>query len=266
MNSPVLVKHLVPADEAKSRWLNNMLAPAVEACNFENIPGIRILPLSGFGGRYRGQTQRFDLEWTVELSISAGFWRKEQILHTYIHECTHLLVFHEERTRGQFTHGHGPIFFLTNFVLAARVDSSGNPRKLVRLLDLYAFQDCPLDGWVEEAWRGAVIRFAFKNFQHLADSELSAEGVVRQAWILWEKEHAELLAREEAQAREAEEQAREAKEKERLLSECKFFKGRVAELERQRDVSFAWRFLFLTEWVGVAFAGIFGVEGVQNFV
>ena len=32
-----------------------------------------------------------------------------------------------------------------------------------------------------------------------------------------------------------------------------------AELERQRDVSFAWRFLFLTEWVGVAFAGIFGV-------
>lgn len=244
MSTPVPVKELALVDQAKSQWLNNILAPAVEKCRFERVPGVKIIPLVGKNGALAGHVPRINYDWAVELGISSGFWRKDSILHTYIHECAHLYVFHEERQRGKYEYVHGPVFFLVNLVLAIRVG-------LKNSLSFYDYQNCPLDGWNEWEWRSAVVAFALRHGQRLADSELSAEVVAREAWELWDKEHVELLARKAAPEQEA-------KEKERLTVECKSLQARVAALERQRDVSFRWRFLFLTNWPCVIAAGCFG--------
>lgn len=244
MSTPVLVKELALVDQAKSQWLNNILAPAVEKCRFERVPGVKLIPLVGKNGALAGHVPRLNYDWTVELSISSGFWRKSSILHVYIHECAHLCVFHEERRRGEYEYVHGPVFFLVNLVLAIRAGQS------LDSLSFYDFQNCPFDGWEEWDWRSVVVAFALRHGQRLADSELKAEAVASQAWDLWEKERVELLGRDRKQALEI-------KEKERLSGECKSLQGRVAELERQRDVSFTWRFLFVTGWPGVVAAGTF---------
>lgn len=249
MNARVLVKHMAPADECKSQWLNTMLAPSVDACRFERVPGVRIAPLSGPRTRFSGCVDRWNYEWAVQLSISVGFWRKEEIISVYIHECAHLMVINEERARGVYTLAHGPVFFLTNLVLCARVDSACKlPRNLVRLVSLYDFQDSPLESWPEAEWRSSVVHFAFKNCARLADSELSAESIAREAWHLWEIERKSLLAKEQSKIAET-------KEKTAILNERDNLKTKVNELERQRDVSFGWRFLFGIGWAGLIFPG-----------
>lgn len=249
MSVPVLVKHLVQADECKTQWLNTMLATAVEACRFEKVPGVRIVPLSGPRTRFSGCVNRWSYEWAVQLSISVGFWRNEEIISVYIHECAHLMVINEERARGTYTLDHGPVFFLTNLVLCARVDAACNlPRSLVRLIDLYDFQDSPFESWPEARWRSSVVHFAFKNYARLADSDLSAEAVAREAWNLWEIEREDLLCRDQAKIAEI-------KEKNRLVDECDDLKAKVNELERQRAVSFGWRFLFGMGWAGLILPG-----------
>lgn len=249
MNAPVLVKHLALADETKTLWLNNVLAQAVEACRFERVPSVRITPLSGRRTRFSGCVDRWNYEWTVQLSISLGFWRKEEIISTYIHECAHLFVIKEERARGVYTLNHGPVFFLTNLVLCERVDSASNlPRDLVRLIGLYDFQDSPFEDWPVNKSRSAVLNFAFTHYIRLAASDLSAEAVANEAWVLWEAEHETLLVLERAKAAGIEEQNS-------LANECDSLKAKVKELERQRDVSFRWYFLFLTGWNSVFLSG-----------
>ena len=120
MSAPVLVTEFTLVDQAKSQWLNNALAPAVEKCRFERVPGVKIIPLMGKNGALAGHVPRVNYDWAVELSISSGFWRKNSILYTYIHECAHLYVFHEERRRGEYEYVHGPVFFLVNLALAIR--------------------------------------------------------------------------------------------------------------------------------------------------
>lgn len=249
MNAPVLVKHLVQADECKTQWLNTMLATAVESSRFERVPGVRITPLSGPRTRFSGCVDRWNYEWAVQLSISVGFWRKEDIISTYIHECAHLVVINEERARGTYTLAHGPVFFLTNLVLCTRVDAAANlPRNLVRLIGLYDFQDSPIENWPVDEWRSSVVQFAFKNCARLANSDLSAEAVAREAWNLWEIERETLLAKEQSKIAEI-------KEKTSLLNERDNLNAKVNELERQRAVSFGWRFLFGIGWVGLIFPG-----------
>lgn len=250
MNAPVLVRHLAPADETKTLWLNKILASAVEACRFEKVPGVRIVPLSGPRTRFSGCINRWNYEWVVQLSISVGFWRNEEIVSVYIHECAHLMVINEERARGTYTLAHGPVFFLTNLVLCTRVDAACNPpRSLVRLIGLYDFQDSPLEGWPESEWRSSVINFAFKHYYRLAANlELSAEAVAQEAWTLWEIEYSSLMDRER-------ERIAEIDKKKDLENERDSLKTRVNELERQRDVSFGWRFIFMTGWSGVFLSG-----------
>lgn len=255
MNARVLVKHLAPADDLKSEWLNNVLAPAVEACRFDKVPGARIVPLSGVRTRYSGLVERFNYEWGVSLSISVGFWRRETIIHIYLHECAHLLLINEERRREVFAANHGPAFFLTNLVLCARVDSLAKlPRNFIRLMTLYDYEDCPLEKWPPAAWRSAVIEFAFSHYAHLAESDLSAEAVAREAWNLWEIELKNLLAQDQTKADEI-------AEKNRFLNERDDLKIKIVELERQRDVSYGWRFLFMGGWKGLMLVGflVFGV-------
>ena len=249
-NTPIQVKHLALADKCKTQWLNSILADAVQACRFERVPGIRILPLSGQRTRFSGSVDRWNYEWAVQLSISVGFWRKEEIISVYIHECAHLMVINEERARGTCTLAHGPVFFLTNLILCTRVDATCSlPRSLVRLIGLYDFQDSPLEGWPESEWRSTVINFAFKHYYRLAANlELSAEAVAQEAWKLWEIEYSSLMGRERERIAEIDKRKGLEKERDSL-------KARVNELERQRDVSFGWRFLFMTGWSGVFLSG-----------
>lgn len=249
-NTPIRVRHLAPADETKTLWLNKILASAVEACRFEKVPGVRIAPLSGPRTRFSGCVDRWNYEWAVQLSISVGLWRKEEIISVYIHECAHLMVINEERARGTYTLAHGPVFFLTNLVLCTRVDAACNlPRSLVRLIGLYDFQDSPLEGWPDSEWRSSVINFAFKHYYRLAANiELSAEAVAQEAWKLWEIEYSSLMDRER-------ERIAEIDKRNDLENERDSLKASVNELKRQRDVSFGWRFLFMTGWSGVFLLG-----------
>lgn len=249
-NTLIQVKHIAPADKCKTQWLNSILADAVQASRFERAPGVRITPLSGPGTRFSGCVDRWNYEWAVQLSISVGFWRKEKIISTYLHECAHLLVINQERARGAYTLAHGPVFFLTNLVLCARVDATDKlPRELVRLIGLYDFQDSPLKGWSESDWRSSVVKFAFKHYARLAaNSELSGEAVAQEAWMLWELEHLSLIGRER-------EKTAEINKNKGIEDERDSLKAKVNELERQRDVSFGWRFLFMKGWSGVFLSG-----------
>jgi hypothetical protein len=244
MNAPVLVKHLVQADEFKTQWLNNMLAESVESSRFERVPGVRIIPLS----KYAGRLDRLNYEWSIDLCISSGFWRKDGLISTYLPECAHLLVSQEEHRRGERTHVHGPIFFLINMVLFDRLDAARKtPGDMLGCLKLYDFQDEPID-WPEPKFRSAVLEFALTHYLRLAQSDLSAEAVAREAWDLWKVERENLVIREK-------EKAQEAEEKKSLKNECESLKAKVIELERQREISFGWRFIFTTGWSGVFFLG-----------
>jgi len=243
-NALVVVKHLALADETKTRWLNNMLASAVDACRFERVPGVRIIPLS----KYAGRLDQLNYEWNIDLCISSGFWRKDGITLTYLHECAHLLVTKEERRRGNDTHVHGPVFFLINMVLLARLDAlRDRPGNMFGCLKLYDFQSAPID-WPQSKWRGAVLEFALAHYSRLAISNLSAEAVAREAWNLWEIEREILLSNDQARIDEI-------NEKSRLVNECNDLKAKVKELERQRAVSFGWGFLFMMGWSGLILPG-----------
>ncbi len=103
------------------------------------------------------------------------------------------------------------------------------------------------------------MHFAFKNYACLADSDLSAEAVAREAWKLWEIERETLLNEEQSKIAEI-------KEKINLVNERDNFKAKVNELERQRAVSFGWRFLFGIGWAGLIFPGFLGLAVYTSLV
>lgn len=171
----------------------------------------------------------------MTLSSSCQFWRKPAVLHTYLHECAHLLVYDQHRRRDARTPGHGPIFLLIQLVLFHRVDRSCPEYKfsIFNTACLYDFHESAFNESVPECeWRSSAFSFAIKHYRHLAESDLSAEAVAKVAFDLWAQWTSEIRATEIAREKHSKE----------LVS----LRARVTELERQRDASASWRLLFMT--------------------
>lgn len=195
MSEQVSVCEYVPVDQSKSKWLNNILLPLVEACRFERKIEVTISPLHTGTFKCRGMSPRHHFRGSkpfIYLSVQYPFWRKAEIAYVYLHECAHKLIdISEIKRKKYFRESHGPIFLLVEMVLFKRADQASNlEHKLFSKIDFYDFADKP--HLTDEAseheyiWRPLVLQFALSNYESLANSDLSAERIAEKAWDLWE--------------------------------------------------------------------------------
>lgn len=180
------------------------------------------------------------------------------------------MILEQCRLKNSWTHAHGPIFLLIQLALYHRVDVLKKYEfKLVPRVNLYDFSDRPFDSndsMPEWEWRSIVLRFALKNYRELAESELTAEGVAEEAFNLWGVHVQGLVADKEAKTEKAMELGRKAEEWERLSKERDGLQAQIKELERQRNVSFGWRFLFRIGWSGLILPGFLALALYTSFV
>lgn len=195
MSEQVSVCEYTPVDQSKSKWLNNILLPLVEACLFERKIEVTISPLHTGTFKCRGMSPRHQFRGSkpfIYLSVQYPFWRKAEIAYVYLHECAHKLIDIAEIKRKKYSReSHGPIFLLVEMVLFKRADQASNlEHKLFSKIDFYDFADKPhLTNEASEheyIWRPLVLQFALSNFESLANSDLSAERIAEKAWDLWE--------------------------------------------------------------------------------
>ena len=195
MSEQVSVCEYAPVDQAKSKWLNNILLPLVEACRFERKIEVTISPLHT--GKYpcagMSPVRHFrGLKPFIYLSGQYQFWRKETIACIYLHECAHKLIDIAGIKRNEYPkESHGPIFLLVEMVLFNRADQASNlEHKLFSRINFYDFADQPYlpdeASEHEYIWRPLVLQFALSNYESLANSDLSAERIAEKAWDLWE--------------------------------------------------------------------------------
>ena len=195
MSEQVSICEYTPVDQSKSKWLNNILLPLVEACLFERKIEVTISPLHTGTFKCRGMSPRHQFRGSkpfIYLSVQYPFWRKAEIAYVYLHECAHKLIDIAEIKRKKYSReSHGPIFLLVEMVLFKRADQASNlEHKLFSKIDFYDFADKP--HLTDEAseheyiWRPLVLQFALSNYESLANSDLSAERIAEKAWDLWE--------------------------------------------------------------------------------
>ena len=195
MSEQISVCEYAPVDQSKSKWLNNILLPLVEACLFERKIEVTISPLHTGTFKCRGMSPRHQFRGSkpfIYLSVQYPFWRKAEIAYVYLHECAHKLIDIAEIKRKKYSReSHGPIFLLVEMVLFKRADQASNlEHKLFSKIDFYDFADKP--HLTDEAseheyiWRPLVLQFALSNYESLANSDLSAERIAEKAWDLWE--------------------------------------------------------------------------------
>ena len=195
MSEQVSICEYTPVDQSKSKWLNNILLPLVEACRFERKIEVTISPLHTGTFKCRGMSPRHQFRGSkpfIYLSVQYPFWRKAEIAYVYLHECAHKLIDIAEIKRKKYSReSHGPIFLLVEMVLFKRADQASNlEHKLFSKIDFYDFADKP--HLTDEAseheyiWRPLVLQFALSNYESLANSDLSAERIAEKAWDLWE--------------------------------------------------------------------------------
>ncbi|PIF26735.1 hypothetical protein CLU88_1606 [Acidovorax sp. 56] len=195
MSEQVSVCEYAPVDQAKSKWLNNILLPLVDACRFERKIEVTISPLHT--GKYpcagMSPVRHFrGLKPFIYLSGQYQFWRKETIACIYLHECAHKLIDIAGIKRNEYPkESHGPIFLLVEMVLFNRADQASNlEHKLFSRINFYDFSDQPYlpdeASEHEYIWRPLVLQFALSNYESLANSDLSAEQIAEKAWDLWD--------------------------------------------------------------------------------
>jgi len=269
MNAPLDIRHLVPVDSIKQRWMDNLLGPAIKACRFSRgAPGVDLAPLQGESGSFLGMVISSDYRRRVTLSSSCSLWRHLDIVRVYLHECAHVLINeHEREDKNKWTESHGPVFLLVQMTLFRRADLCGGYKSNITLdTNLYDFQDAPSSltkrGVSEWKWRSLSLGFAMKHYRRLADSESGAEAIAGEAFDLWREELQSINADLEQENLEAA-QAQKIRELERS---CTFLNSKVEDLERQRDTSFSsfsWRFFILNPRVTAC--GIFCFWMVLSF-
>lgn len=148
MSEQVSVCEYAPVDQSKSKWLNNILLPLVEACRFERKIEVTISPLHTGTFKCRGMSPRHHFRGSkpfIYLSVQYPFWRKAEIAYVYLHECAHKLIDISEIKRKKYSReSHGPIFLLVEMVLFKRADQASNlEHKLFSKIDFYDFADKP---------------------------------------------------------------------------------------------------------------------------
>lgn len=187
MSAPVPVLSLQSV-AIEANWLGRMLAPSAEACRFERVPGVELLPQTQIFGRHNGSVNPYQTAHRVQLGLGLSLTHKEQIQYVYLHECAHLVLCNAVKAAKQRMDYHGPAFLLTLMTLIQRVDDATEPKRpIFRKIDLYDYQDCPpfLQHLKEHEWRPLILAFALKHYKRLASSNLSAEQIGEEARKLW---------------------------------------------------------------------------------
>ncbi|MFE1574173.1 hypothetical protein ACFIQG_20540 [Comamonas odontotermitis] len=186
MNASVSVLHLQPHDE-----LSAFLDPVAQACRFENIPAVHVVPLRRLDGQIAGVVDSFsDALNCVKIDINITK-HETSTRYVYLHECSHLLLRAALRKAGHDMDAHGPSFLLILMSLAHRVDSANLTNQIIfDGIDLYDYQDCPpfMRHLHEYEWRPLILAFALMHYKRLANSDLSAEKIGEEARRLWMKE------------------------------------------------------------------------------
>lgn len=158
------------APRMTAAWLRRRLEPAVKACRFAHAIPLELRPT----GEFRGWCgpKSYYRDGRVCLSSQVIFWRPDQILAVYLHECAHRLL------SGREVADHGPEFFCVTAVLYMRA-ADFFERNSVDFLTLYDLQD------VQEPHKGEVLNWALRTAESLAATNKSAEELAYEVCKLW---------------------------------------------------------------------------------
>ena len=123
----------------------------------------------------------------------------------------------------------------------------------VDCINLYDFRNRPFEfapDYAEHDWRAAVISFGLKHYRALsAESDLSAEDIPSRALDLWRDE----LSSKQQKDKDFEEKNRcDAARREALETRCVSQKTEIEQLKKEREISNAWRLLFVKDWMPTA--------------
>lgn len=258
----VEIKQVTQAPASTAQWLKNILDPVALACRFEKPPpAVHLAPRRGPGGAFGGSFSKKDY-WNncVHIGVFGRFTSSRGIRIIYLHEISHLLVFGVEFEKGEIFSNHGPVFFLTYLTLIHRSAQhiQGFQVDAVDCANLYDFRNRPFDlpaDFDEHDWRAAVLSFGLKHYKTLsAEDDLPAELIPARALDLW---HASLAAKQKEEKAVAHKNQREAAEKSELTIKCESQEREVQRLKKEREISRAWRLLFLKDWMPTVVVGGF---------
>jgi hypothetical protein len=256
------INQLIRAPACTTQWLKNLLDPVALACRFEkSAPAVHLAPRRGPNGALGGSFSKIEY-WNncVHIGVLGLFTSSRGIRALYLHEISHLLVFGIEFKRGEKFSNHGPIFLLTYLTLLHRSAQyiQGFQHNAVDCISLYDFSNRPFDlpvDFSEHDWRALVLSFGLRHYKTLsADDALPAELIPARALDLW---HAGLAAKQQEEQAVEHKKQREAAEKSQLSIKCESQEREIQRLKKEREISRAWRLLFLKDWMPTVVVGGF---------
>jgi hypothetical protein len=164
------VSQTLPAPPMMAAWLRSRLDPVIAVCRFANAIPLELRPTGEFSGWCGPKSYYRDGR--VCMSSQIIFWRPDQILAIYLHECAHRLL------SGREVSDHGPEFLALTAALYIRA-SSNFEKNAVDFLKLYDIQD------VERPYKGEVLNWALRTAESLAAVDKSAESLADEVCKLW---------------------------------------------------------------------------------
>jgi hypothetical protein len=175
------------APRPTAAWLRARLQPVILACKFAQPIPLELRPT----GKFRGWADRKDYQRDGRVCITnqVVFWRPDQLLEVYLHECAHRLL------EGCEVDAHGPEFFALTATLYVRAAHLFE-RDALNFLQIYDFQDVP------DGDRGAVLDWAFSLAKELATSDKTAEELAVVVCQKWQQNVKDVAARKLQTARE----------------------------------------------------------------
>jgi hypothetical protein len=209
----------LPAPSMTAAWLRARLDPVVEACGFAKPVPLELRAT----GKFRGWCgdKNYYRDGRVCITNQVLFWRPDQLLEVYLHECAHRLL------EGREVDAHGPEFFALTAALYMRAAHLFE-RDSIMFLQIYDFQDVP------EADKGHVLNWALALAKELASTEKSAEELASVVCLKWAQNVKE----------------REAK-KLQIASEKAAYNNLKLEVKNISTKLFLWRALSATGWAGM---------------
>jgi hypothetical protein len=160
----------LPAPPMTAAWLRARLQPVIAACKFAQPIPLELRPT----GKFRGWCgdENYYRDGRVCIANLVVFWRPDQLLEVYLHECAHRLL------AGREVDAHGAEFLALTASLYVRAAHLFE-RDAVSFLQIYDFQD------VQEADKGHALNWALQIAKELAASDQSAEELASVVCLKW---------------------------------------------------------------------------------
>lgn len=163
------------APVAVAAWLQRLLGPVNSILKADPV-SLELRPLGPWGGLAHGVTA-MNPDGRIQISNKLLYCSKAQLVHLYIHELAHALLFVADK---EIDHQHDAAFFCLNAVLLQRLDqaefSCGYPTNHLISLGLYDLQD-PIPAWADHPssiWRPRAMSWALSTAEKYSETDLSA--------------------------------------------------------------------------------------------